>query len=410
MMNTDNFACRSPEREMRALADVRWFSGWLIALLLLAAGPVQAQSPDDEYVRIFNVISEADSLHTKGQVEQARAKYEQAYKALNEFKRRFPTWNTKVVAFRSKYVGDKLQELARPAPPAAPDATAPPRETKPAAGAPGAQVKLVTAGTEPRNVLRLQPKTGDQQEAVLTMQMAMEMLVGEMGQPMKLPALKTTMALTVTGISDNGDITYNLTIADVEVSDEPGVMPQMADMMRSSMGTVKGRSINGILSNRGISKGTEAKIPAGADPQTRQYLDQLKESFSILTVVLPEEAVGIGGKWEAREALKSQGMTLDQTTTYELLSTEDGKLGLKIDVSQHAANQKIQTPAMPGMKVNLHKMTGKGVGNVAASLGQVLPSQASIDSHTEVSMSMSAAGQQQSMNMKTDVNLRLESK
>jgi len=83
-----------------------------------------------------------------------------------------------------------------------------------------------------------------------------------------------------------------------------------------------------------------------------------------VAVQLPEEAVGPGAKWEVKMPVHSQGMTIAQTTSYELLSLEAERLTVTNTVSQSASNQKIQSPVMPGLKVDLTKMTGTGTGNI----------------------------------------------
>jgi tetratricopeptide (TPR) repeat protein len=86
---------------------------------LLALSATLAEGPDDQYVRIYNVIQEADALSNKGQSEQAVAKYVEAQSLLQRFQTANPGWNTKVVNFRLKYLAGKI-----PATPAAP-ATSP---------------------------------------------------------------------------------------------------------------------------------------------------------------------------------------------------------------------------------------------------------------------------------------------
>ena len=70
-------------------------------------------------------------------------------------------------------------------------------------------------------------------------------------------------------------------------------------------------------------------MPPGADAQTRQLMDQMKDSFSSVAAPLPEEAVGPGARWEVKMPIKSQGMTIDQTATYELVSLEGERLTTK---------------------------------------------------------------------------------
>src|SRR5206468_12492146 len=119
---------------------------------------------------------------------------------------------------------------------------------------------------------------------------------------------------------------------------------------------------------RGLTPATEPKVPAGADPQIRQVMERMKESVATLASPFPEEAIGPGAKWEAKVLLKSQGMTIDQSATYQLAALEDERLTVRSTIAQHAANQKIQNPAMPGLKMDLTKMTGTGTGEVTFDL------------------------------------------
>jgi hypothetical protein len=108
--------------------------------------------------------------------------------------------------------------------------------------------------------------------------------------------------------------------------------------------------------------------------------------------------------------LKSQGMTLDQTATYEVASLEAERLTTKSTVVQHAANQKIQNPAMPGLKMDLIKMVGNGSGERTFDLAHLLPTAGTGKLHSETSMAMNMGGQKQAMTMKMDMNLRFEAK
>ena len=79
-------------------------------------------------------------------------------------------------------------------------------------------------------------------------------------------------------------------------------------------------------------------------------------------------------------------------------------------VAQSAANQKMQNPAMPGMKLDLTKMTGETSGEVTSDLSQLFPTEETFDSHSDMSMSMNMGGQKTPMTMKMDMKLRLEAK
>jgi len=65
---------------------------------------------------------------------------------------------------------------------------------------------------------------------------------------------------------------------------------------------------------------------------------------------------------------------------------------------------------MPGMKIDLDKMSGNGTGQITLDLTHVLPPEGTIDLHSDFSMGMDMAGQKQTMTMKMDLSLHFESK
>ena len=80
-------------------------------------------------------------------------------------------------------------------------------------------------------------------------------------------------------------------------------------------------------------------------------------------------------------------------------------------VEQHASNQKIQNPAIPGVTLNLTKMTGKGGGDLTFGyLGRLLPGEGTSTFSSEAVMQMNAGGQKTSMTTKTTQNLRIGGK
>jgi Flp pilus assembly protein TadD/tetrahydromethanopterin S-methyltransferase subunit B len=100
---------------------MKWFSV-VVVLLLLAAG-ARAEGPDDQYVAIYNLIQEADSLNNAGQFTKALAKYHEAQTALLQLQKGYPDWSADVVKFRLKYIANAMDALAAKVPaPAAPPA------------------------------------------------------------------------------------------------------------------------------------------------------------------------------------------------------------------------------------------------------------------------------------------------
>jgi Flp pilus assembly protein TadD len=82
-------------------------ASWLAAVCV-----VQAQGLDNNYVRIYGLIMEGDSLEIGGQSRQALAKYTEAQSGLQTIKTNNPTWNANVVKFRLDYLQGKIEALA----------------------------------------------------------------------------------------------------------------------------------------------------------------------------------------------------------------------------------------------------------------------------------------------------------
>jgi hypothetical protein len=389
----------------QAYINLKRVSGLLVLALLLGVLPVWADGPDDEYLQIRSLIQQADDLNTGGKTAPATAKYQEAKAALTSFQRTYPDWNAKLVAFRLSYLVQKVAALTEKPPTTAGGGTPAATQTS------STPVKLLEPGAAPRKVLRLHPNPGDKQTLAMTVKMAMETKVGDAETPaMKLPAITMNVEATVKGVADNGDITYDMVMGEMGVSDEPGAAPEIAAAIKTVFTGIKGLSGSGTISSRGFSKGLEFKVPADSNPQARQIMDQMKDMYAQLAVPLPEEAVGPGAKWEVKLPIKAQGMTIDQKATYEVVSLEGERLTTKSAIVQQAANQKVQNPALPGLKMDLTKMVGNGSGERTSELTHILPTTGTGKLHSETSMAMDMGGQKQAMTMKSDVNLRFESK
>lgn len=83
----------------------------LLGCVFAAFTVAQAQSPDQQYVRIYQLIQEADRLNAAGDGKNAAARYVEAQQALGRFKTVYPGWNERVVNYRLNYVTTKLAPL-----------------------------------------------------------------------------------------------------------------------------------------------------------------------------------------------------------------------------------------------------------------------------------------------------------
>lgn len=146
--------------------------GLILAVLL---PPARAQqTPDDQYVAIYTLMQQADSLQGAGQPRAALADYTQAQAALQRLQKVYPDWDPKIVGFRLDYLARRISDLtaqvpATNAPPAAPaTASTAVTDTASPAGALQEQVRNLQSANEElqaklKEALREQPALADTQ-------------------------------------------------------------------------------------------------------------------------------------------------------------------------------------------------------------------------------------------------------
>ena len=114
-----------------------------IILLVLGLAAAHAQSgPDEQYVGIFSMIEQGDSLAAAGQAQPALAEYQSALEELQKFAGIHPDWSPNIITYREQYLTDKIAGLTNGVPATAqlPAATPPALPANPALAPPAAPV------------------------------------------------------------------------------------------------------------------------------------------------------------------------------------------------------------------------------------------------------------------------------
>ncbi len=102
-----------PQLKLGRMRRLVLFAGAiLLASILIARPQAQALGPDERYVVIYGLITEADSLNAKGTFEEAANKYKEAQSQLKILQAAYPGWREKVVAWRLSYITTQLEPLA----------------------------------------------------------------------------------------------------------------------------------------------------------------------------------------------------------------------------------------------------------------------------------------------------------
>lgn len=104
--------------------------GVVVAVVTLASQLVAG--PDDDFVAAYQLIQQTDAERDRGESSRARDGYLKAQEMLRALKRSYPQWNDRVVAYRLRYVAEKLEALPAADAAATPGGSAPASTGSPA--------------------------------------------------------------------------------------------------------------------------------------------------------------------------------------------------------------------------------------------------------------------------------------
>jgi hypothetical protein len=285
----------------------------------------------------------------------------------------------------------------------------------PAANSKTPQVELLNPGVEPRQQLRLKPAIDVKETTVMTVKMDMEISASGRSAPAaKIPVSVMTFETKVTKIDPNGDIHYEFAYTNADITGDTGNIPPAArDAMRSALKSMVGMKGSFIMDDRGFHKGGKFILPQGADNNLKQMVGQMSRSIEQLTSPLPAEAVGKGAKWRVSSSSDSMGINLNDISTYELASWQDGVASLNVSIEQQANPQNITSPQLPpGTTLTLKSLASQGRGAATRRLDRLMPfrSTGSVSSNSEMSAKSAGSSEELTITTKMVMEMTFESK
>ena len=164
---------------------------------------------------------------------------------------------------------------------------------------PNSQIKLITAGSQPRQKLRLTPNVG--QKEIANMQVDVDMSTSTSGgqkQLLPIPATSTKLNAAVNKVEPNGDIYFDFSYSDIDLIAENNIPAIILERMRNRMRQMEGFKGIAVVSNTGRTKKADAILPANLDPALKQMMEQLIDAMEEVSMRVPLEEVGIGASWK----------------------------------------------------------------------------------------------------------------
>lgn len=271
-----------------------------------------------------------------------------------------------------------------PASPAATDAGKGPAADEAKTGV----LEVLSTGQEPRRQLRLTAEPGRVFDMTMGMKMSVTQKIGDQENTIPLPESVSTMAVSVTDVAPDGEMTITMGITDMTFKADASGSPAMAAAAKAAASGLKGTKVSMKLLPTGTTRATNLVPGEGMDKQASALMESLTQSANQMAPALPTEAMGVGGKW--RQSLRTTmiGITMEQITEFTVVGMDDRGVDLELQVTQTASEQDLKLPGMPmgDIKVRLLSSTGTGTGTMRIEPG--VPVAARAQSSVKVEQTM----------------------
>jgi len=268
------------------------------------------------------------------------------------------------------------------------------------------KVTLLEVGISPKKILRFVPG----QDSTTTMSMTIQVTTqNNVMQRPQLPIIAMEVRLRVMEVQPNGDFSCEFTVMEVKIVGAPGVKPTTVETMRNSLKSMIGLKIRSEMSNRGLVKKMEIDVPSDVNSVVKSEMESMRQALEQFVVQLPEEAVGIGGKWKIQTALRTSNLDLTQESIITLEKLDGDQLSLQVAIIQTAPPRDIHTPGMPSdTSVRLSSFASKGHGQMKLRLGLPFPIDSEVRLISDTDTNATVGEQNQSMKQQATTTLTLK--
>jgi len=261
-----------------------------------------------------------------------------------------------------------LPEAKPTAEPAKPDPSAekPPEPPKPidmTITSTKSSVKLVSAGKGKKEALKLTPKQGAKQQ----LEIALDVTEKAGDKEATVPTIVLLGELEVKNVDGSGAADYELTVNGTDARDtSQQITGDKFQQFKDGLGAFKGLVLSGTIDAHG--GGSDIKVhmdkPSGDVAGAIQLLELALPSWP----ALPNEAVGVGAKWQATRAVKvADKLDSTETTDYELVAHKGNTWTIKGTTKVSGTDQDVD-----GAKIS--SIGGDGKVEVALVDGVLAPS------------------------------------
>ena len=287
-----------------------------------------------------------------------------------------------------------------------------PKEHSASMGESKVSVKLLKAGGNPKEELRLKLTKGDEQTVAMTMNMTQEMAVG--AKKMPSPSMPTTTITMRSKVKDVGkeSATIDYEIIEAKAMKDKKIDARVAKAIDESLAGIVGLKGEIKIDQRGFVKQHKVNIPDSASPEVKAVMKSMRDSMKNMTSPFPKEAVGVGAQWEvSQNNIKSGEIRISQTSLHTLKSRKGAVIVTDSTLKQSAKKQEMKSSSMPkGTKMTLESIKGTGSGKSTLSLEHSMPTESQTQIKVDSEFSVEGAKGAEKMQGKMHLDMSTKAK
>ena len=274
----------------------------------------------------------------------------------------------------------------------------------------GPSLRVLDYGAEPRAPIRYQFKVGKAEHSTMEMAMSMSMEMDGKAMPMPaMPAVRASATTRVTEVSADGSarLEFDTHSAEMEVG--------------GASGALDARAVSNLLGGLSQLKGWYRVDPLGrmmdADvtlPESllqglsaeavRQMMDDLVDQQSNALQQFPEEALGVGARWEVVGDLKLGPLAVRTTEEFTLRS----RSGTRVELGMRATQQMLPDASVAAAGASLQAGGPGSSGTMVIDLEGSMPEFSMVaEQSTEVTVPAQAGAEPRTMKSRSQMRMTL---
>ncbi|MBL9018965.1 MAG: hypothetical protein JNL83_32560 [Myxococcales bacterium] len=255
-------------------------------------------------------------------------------------------------------VADRAPERAPPARPVAGPTALPEPPHEETIG-----LRVLSPGAEPRRLLRYRPRPGDEQTIVLETGMDMAMTAGGHRMLAQQGTTEGRVVLRVERV-DGERITVKVDVIELKAPSYDPTNFTKPESLANQQGTF-------VMSDRG--RLLETNLPFIETSELAREAFQLTDYL----MLLPEEPVGRGARWEVHSRMQRNGLGLQSVDTHELVELSPTSGRTRATLAQGSWPQLVTSYADdPVTMFEMVAFRSTGSGDLTFSLERPLPTDA----------------------------------